>query len=256
MAISTYAMSQDLQEVVYLKNGSVLHGTIVENYPGDKLTIETTQGDRVTCQMADVQKYTKEKTDNDATAKVGYPARGYRGFIEGAAMFGHLSIGNGSSLNCTGPAFFTTHGYQFNSHIFAGAGIGFARYGGEQIILRYDPILYVEVPNYDSADEECGTPSYATEDVNNLNLFPAYLAFRYDMLENRISPYADARLGIVAGDYRGMFLSVSAGVRIRHFNVGIGYMGTNGDYAGHDVDYSGSSNAFIVQCGFDLGRRN
>ncbi|OGU39651.1 MAG: hypothetical protein A2X61_09820 [Ignavibacteria bacterium GWB2_35_12] len=53
--------AQELQEVVYLKNGSIIRGTIIEQVPGKSLKIQTADGSVFVYQMEEVEKITKEK---------------------------------------------------------------------------------------------------------------------------------------------------------------------------------------------------
>lgn len=249
--LTTAAMAQDRQDVVYLKNGSVVHGTVVEFLPTEKsLTIETALGDSVVCQMDDVARFAKEKPTQGPALTVGYPARGYRGFIEGAALFGNFKVDGQTGAVWTAPALFTTHGFQFNSHIFAGGGIGIMEYGGPEIIIaeyiiRPDDILYADYPQQ------------VYDHVSTIDIIPVYLAFRYDLLDRRVSPYADAKLGLFTGDYYGRFMCITAGIRIRHFNVSLGYMGSSGTYdrSYDDSSYDASQHSFVIQAGFDIGHR-
>jgi hypothetical protein len=50
----------DLQDVVYLKNGSIVRGTIVEQVPNQSLKIQTRDGSVFVYEMAEVTKITKE----------------------------------------------------------------------------------------------------------------------------------------------------------------------------------------------------
>lgn len=52
--------AQQYQDVVYLKNGSVIRGLITEQIPNKSLKIETTDGSIFICDMNDVNKITKE----------------------------------------------------------------------------------------------------------------------------------------------------------------------------------------------------
>lgn len=52
--------SGELQEVVYLKNGSVIRGTIIEQIPGISLKIQTADGNIFFYKMEEVEKITKE----------------------------------------------------------------------------------------------------------------------------------------------------------------------------------------------------
>jgi hypothetical protein len=52
----------DLQDVVYLKNGSIIRGTIIEQIPMETLKIETTDGSVFVYQMSEIERIAKEKT--------------------------------------------------------------------------------------------------------------------------------------------------------------------------------------------------
>ena len=55
--------AQSLQEVVYLKNGSVIRGTIIEQVPNESLKIQTSDGSVFAYKMADVEKISKEQVN-------------------------------------------------------------------------------------------------------------------------------------------------------------------------------------------------
>ena len=63
-AMSTmFAAAQaNLQDVVYLKNGSVVRGTIIEQVPGVSLKLQTNDGNIFVYSIADVEKMTKEQS--------------------------------------------------------------------------------------------------------------------------------------------------------------------------------------------------
>ena len=58
----TFAFAQtSLQDVVYLKNGSVIRGDIVEMVPGEMVKIQTSDGSVFVHAFTDVEKFTKEQ---------------------------------------------------------------------------------------------------------------------------------------------------------------------------------------------------
>jgi TM2 domain-containing membrane protein YozV len=58
----TFAFAQtSLQDVVYLKNGSIIRGDIIEMVPGETVKIMTSDGSVFVHDYADVQKFTKEQ---------------------------------------------------------------------------------------------------------------------------------------------------------------------------------------------------
>ncbi len=70
LAGMTLAFAQSgLQDVVYLKNGSIIRGDIIELVPGETVKIQTWDGSVFVYAYADVEKFTKEQVLND---KLGY----------------------------------------------------------------------------------------------------------------------------------------------------------------------------------------
>ena len=61
LLLSCCAYAQDdLQDVVYLENGSVIRGTVVELTPGGEVKVQTADGSLFVFNMADVQRVVKE----------------------------------------------------------------------------------------------------------------------------------------------------------------------------------------------------
>ena len=56
---SLFAQS-NLEDVVYLKNGSIIHGTIVEQVPNQSIKIKTKDGNIFSYKLDEVEKITKE----------------------------------------------------------------------------------------------------------------------------------------------------------------------------------------------------
>ena len=61
------AVAQDMQDVVYLKNGSVIRGIVIEQVPGQSLKIKTKDGSVFVYKMDEVQKITKEEAPQMAS---------------------------------------------------------------------------------------------------------------------------------------------------------------------------------------------
>ena len=120
-----------------------------------------------------------------AQEKSEFPTKGYRG--SGYVYY----AGNGDDFETYN--FGTTHGYQINSKWFVGGGMQ----------LNFGSLLY--------KSEDYSFVS-ATE----------YANVRLDMLEKPISPYLNLKLGVTVGDIEGWYAAPEAGVRFRHFNLGIG----------------------------------
>lgn len=127
-AVVQVSFSQNnLIEVVYLKNGSIIKGTIIEQIPNKSLKIETPDGSFLVCDMEDVIKITKEPVSSRKHVSTDphadeYVRKGYKGFVDLGYTFG---IGDYSlnRLEIT-----TSHGFQFNPYIFLGGGAGIHYY--------------------------------------------------------------------------------------------------------------------------------
>ena len=98
LSISDLVHSQTpLQEVVYLKNGSMIRGTVIEQIVGQSLKIQTADGSIFVYRMDEVEKITKESPIQTKRAVSLVPAGniiGYRGFVD----FGYTQkLGGGAN---------------------------------------------------------------------------------------------------------------------------------------------------------------
>ena len=174
--------------------------------------------------------------ETPTTPKIGCPARGYRGFVDGGLLAGKIDD-TYEKADYSRFALTTTHGFQINPHIFVGLGLGF------QFNMEDDLI----------------------EDLDALVL--PYAAVRYDILARRISPFVEARIGgFVSASAQenmtmgGASISLNAGIRLRRFNFSIGYEALAGTYKpdleGIDLpEEDVSVSSFSLRFGVDIGRR-
>lgn len=232
LSLSSSALAQTATETVYLKNGGVFSGTIVEFRPGESLIIQNSIGDRIVCAMSDIEKVTREVAKSDERANVvGYPRKGYRGFVDMNVLAGRFNV-DGQSLTWAGYGLLTSHGCQINQRYFLGGGMGLMLIGGDDYLYQMT--------------------SYA-EDVSEADFLLFFADFRADFLPKKTTPFADVRIGTMVGDVYGANVSLSAGVRVGRFNASVGYMGVFGnlDYIDEGCDY----HAFALRLGVDIGRR-
>ncbi len=103
----------------------------------------------------------------------GGPVPGYKGFFEAGYTVGIGDYGADRIAIAS-----TTHGYQINPHIFVGGGVAV---------------------NYFSDDELWNLPIFAN--------------VRYTILDNKISPFVDGKVGYAALDANGFYLNSSVGCR-------------------------------------------
>lgn len=133
IAINTlHAQEVPREDVVYLKNGSVIRGQILEYQPEGNIKVEIQGGSILVYKTSDVLKVQKEPMKNpppqyyskDALKEKNPPilkTKGMYHFIGGGNLFGVNDWGSpsvGLSLTYTG-------GYQVNNYLAVGAGIGF-----------------------------------------------------------------------------------------------------------------------------------
>lgn len=119
------AQAQNLQEAVYLKNGSIVRGVIIERVPDVSIKIRTADGAVLSYKMEEVEKITKE-TPQGRPGRSKFGARldgggltaGYRRFIDAGYTLGTGSDGE-SRLELA-----TSHGYQLNPYLYVGLGRG------------------------------------------------------------------------------------------------------------------------------------
>lgn len=257
MALIGCALSvnaEELQEVVYLKNGSVIRGVIVEQIPNKSLKIKTNDGNIFVFEIDQVEKITKEPVrsqntgaqsgyrvgdgsytsfqapvisnkrddddddDDDDNELHGYEkAPRYRGF----AGFSFVIYNHDDSSSGLAPFLYTSHGMQINPYLYAGVGFGYC---------WYDGISY---------DEEIGTA---------LPLFVHLRTELHNKTKRNFSPYLDIKGGYSVGTVKGGYFSPEMGI---HFyfghskvgmSIGIGYnlqgARVKKDYSYTDYNYS------------------
>ncbi|MDH6341960.1 hypothetical protein M2480_000622 [Parabacteroides sp. PFB2-12] len=186
MACVTTAFSQEtVRETVYLKNGSIIKGLVIEQVPNESLKIQTADGSIFVYKMEEVEKITKEilpttarreRTVRVSTKKPVSDIRGYRGFVDMGYIAGLGDYGSdGIEIN-------TSHGYQFNEHFFVGGGMGIHYHG-----------------DYDVAT------------------VPVFVEGRANFIKGRIAPFASVRVGVSAivddDEPGGFYFSPTVGAR-------------------------------------------
>lgn len=191
---SISAFSQCFLESVYLKNGSVIKGDIVEFQPHKSVKVLSADGSFFVVDYQDIEKITREKVWHDVrpyeyieedveqenASQFGL-APGYRGFVGLEAILGQY-IG----LNLS-----TVHGRQITNKVFLGGGVG---------------VIFAENWDYDHYS------------------LPVFANFRVDFVEKKISPFLDLRLG---GDFAfygdsGFYGDCSFGCRFKRSSISLG----------------------------------
>lgn len=143
---------------------------------------------------------------------------GYRGFVDAAFTLG---VGDAGTDRVE---LATVHGYQFNPYLFAGVGVA---------------------GHY-----------YLSDGFSNVAL-PIFADLRGEYNTGKVTPFVDFRIGysIDINEIKGLYVAPSVGVRVKNFNVSIGYSGQSFDldYDDYDYDYASvTSGGFTFRLGFDF----
>jgi hypothetical protein len=182
------------QDVVYLKNGSIIRGVIIEQVPNKSIKIETADRSVFVYQMDEIEKLTKEPIQGKSGGSFSNSGlqSGYKGIVELGYQIGTGGYGmDRLKLNII-------NGYQINPYFSLGFGTG----------LRY----------------------YFDEKVP---LIPVFADFRANFIDNKISPYLSLGVGYsfnASDSFKGVgfLLNPKIGVSFKvskksAINFGLGY---------------------------------
>jgi len=166
------------EDVVYLKNGSIIHGMIIEQIPGASVKIECSDRNVYVFKTEDIEKITREPVTDSPfiMKKIQIDSVKQRGFTIIPEI-------NFSKINFSGDDFYylwgidLTAGYLINPHISVGVGTG----------LEYN--------------------TYAL-------YFPLFAALRYNILKKSVTPFFTAEGGY-ARVIKGGFPDYTGGLRIK-----------------------------------------
>lgn len=116
--VMLYAQSGN--DVVRLKNGGVVRGTIIEYLPADHLTIRSDAQNTLTFAAADIA--TVEQQNSHQRSPISPRNKGYYHLTQGG-----ISIGNSTTNWQNDPvngSLQTINGYKFNPYLAVGVGVG------------------------------------------------------------------------------------------------------------------------------------
>ncbi|MCI0707395.1 MAG: hypothetical protein L0Y80_07935, partial [Ignavibacteriae bacterium] len=130
LTLSVSAFAQDaMEDVVYLKNGGIIRGTIVEQVPGKSVKIKTRDGNVFVYSMDEIDKMTKEESRQMGMT---HPSSSFDfSLVTGGAVYDGFYFGTGVRLGATiDPGFYigATVVNHFSDEVdvsYLGADLGF-----------------------------------------------------------------------------------------------------------------------------------
>jgi hypothetical protein len=90
---------KQLEDVVYLKDGSIIRGTLIEQVPGETIKIETRDGNVFVIKIAQIEKFTKEPLIDNTVKAPGNKAIGNQKNGVLAFVFSFILPGGGQFYN-------------------------------------------------------------------------------------------------------------------------------------------------------------
>ena len=220
-SVTTFA--QTTKDVVYLKDGNVIRGQLVEIIPDKQVKIKTADGslfvyntnDVARIENAEIAKKEKKSEDEPTFNGLKKIARGFKGFVEGSFS---ASL-DGSSYHREGLS--VSLGSQILPQLFVGGGIGFEYFGKHDMVT-----------------------------------VPIYLDIRTNFINGPISPFIGTKFGYTFGrDIQGFYFNPMLGCRFGLTNklalhAAIGYALIYDVYISETYNY-GQSNEYYYNVDFD-----
>jgi sRNA-binding regulator protein Hfq len=124
-----------MEDVVYLKNGSIIRGIIIEQVPNQSIIIQTKDRNIFVFKYEEIDKMTKEnlptENSNNNSKVTEFKKNGFINLIEinYSPGIGEVKVGNVTFKNYDYIfSFRTVNGYQLNEHFSLGISIGIDKY--------------------------------------------------------------------------------------------------------------------------------
>ncbi len=201
------AFSQDqTRDVVYLKNGSVIKGEIIEQIPNESIKIQTSDGNIFIYNFLDIEKMTKDTVETQSTGKIGMTSSSETeewkgGFVlSGGIAFPVGSFGGTSDLNTDG---YAKIGYSFsaeydlpvNKILFGLASLTFSSNSFDN-------------KSFTQAQQSQGMPSSATLNTGSwYSLTPMVGLGAQSQFSPALVGYVSVQLGLMVGWFPSMSAS-------------------------------------------------
>jgi hypothetical protein len=196
--LSSMAIAQNnFQDVIYLKNGSVIRGIIIEQVPNTSVKILTADKNVFTFSINEIEKFTKEEAVHTSQESQNtIRQKGFENYTEFSILEGMGELyslayyGSSFSNDVTVYSLSTINGWRICPYVFVGIGIGIEKYTSDY------PIKYT---------------------------LPIYLDTKYFILNKKVTPFLYADMGYAWGwtygsqknDWAGIMLGAGGGVSYR-----------------------------------------
>ncbi|MCG8327788.1 MAG: hypothetical protein MI974_08900 [Chitinophagales bacterium] len=140
------AFGQDKMDVVYLKDGRVVKGSIIKPLDADGVQIMTTESDVYTFSAEEVSRVGREKFqhDNLKNKVIVHDGSGFTNITTLGLGFGVGSVGDerSSDNDETYFALHTVNGYHLNRSLSLGVGVGIEWFGDYELVPLYADIRF------------------------------------------------------------------------------------------------------------------
>jgi hypothetical protein len=226
-----YSQDDYTEDVIYLKNGSIIRGTLVEQIPNKSYKLETSDGSIFVYEVEEILKITKEvkkivskKQNKYSNSTVESKTSGYKGYVDGVLGFG---LNGGSLIGLQ-----MVNGVLISPNFFLGLGVAVDRYNTNA----------------------------------QFNMLPIFVDCKYYFNNANFSPFLNAAGGyspsISSGNSGGVYINPSIGVKIAipnsksDFNISFGLKYQQNSYlqrygfSYYSADGSGSIFHFKIGASF------
>lgn len=195
---SGFGQETAMEDVVYLKNGSIIRGMIIEQIPGENLKIRTKDGSLFVFDMADIERIAKEEVKGAAAPPVEEET------AAAAEVKKPIGTKKQPGLAFALSLFFPGGGQFYNGEASKGAIMLGAAMGGMLMFL-----LFFDEENLPWGNE---SDSGDNQTLSNLGLFIATAAIIWSWID---APISAARINkengwtIIPGEEQNLCLNVT-----------------------------------------------
>lgn len=144
--MATVAFAQDKMDVIYLKNGQVITGSIIKPMDADGVQIMTTESDVLTFSPDEVRRIVREEVghDNMKNKVMVHDGIGFTNITTLGFGFGVGTVGDERAVDNDENYFaiHTVNGYHLNRNVSIGLGVGVEWYGDYELVPLYADVRY------------------------------------------------------------------------------------------------------------------